>query len=408
MAQSRGAAPAPTRSVSCSTRRARAPWRPEQARAIAAGAAAVRHRRGALRESRRRRRARDPRARAARDAPVPRRRAAGVLRPVRAALDARRPGRAGGRFARMRSVVSRARRPCCSMRRCPASSGAPAPRSTGPSSRARSAGPWCSRGGWTRATWVGAIRAVRPWAVDVSSGVEVRARREGCGPDRGIREECERCRCARRRLNPGPPRPTTCPTRPAISALTAASSWPRRSRRPSASCARPTRRAARIPRSRPSSPTSSSTTSGRPSPVYHAKRLSDELGGAQIYLKREDLNHTGAHKVNNTMGQALRRPPHGQAARDRRDRRRPARRGHGHRGRALRHEVRGVHGHRGRRAPGAERLPHEAAGRHRGAGLERLAHPQGRAQRGDARLGHQRRRHVLHHRHRRRPASRTR
>ncbi len=44
---------------------------------------------------------------------------------------------------------------------------------------------------------------------------------------------------------------------------------------------------------------------GRPSPVYHAKRLSGELGGAQIFLKREDLNHTGAHKVNNTMGQAL-------------------------------------------------------------------------------------------------------
>jgi len=44
---------------------------------------------------------------------------------------------------------------------------------------------------------------------------------------------------------------------------------------------------------------------GRPSPVYHARRLSSELGGAQIYLKREDLNHTGAHKVNNTVGQAL-------------------------------------------------------------------------------------------------------
>jgi tryptophan synthase beta chain len=44
---------------------------------------------------------------------------------------------------------------------------------------------------------------------------------------------------------------------------------------------------------------------GRPSPLYHAKRLSQELGGAQIYLKREDLNHTGAHKVNNTIGQAL-------------------------------------------------------------------------------------------------------
>ena len=44
---------------------------------------------------------------------------------------------------------------------------------------------------------------------------------------------------------------------------------------------------------------------GRPSPLYHAKRWSDSLGGAQIWLKREDLNHTGAHKVNNTVGQAL-------------------------------------------------------------------------------------------------------
>ena len=44
---------------------------------------------------------------------------------------------------------------------------------------------------------------------------------------------------------------------------------------------------------------------GRPSPVYYAKRLSEKLGGAQIWLKREDLNHTGAHKVNNTVGQAL-------------------------------------------------------------------------------------------------------
>lgn len=44
---------------------------------------------------------------------------------------------------------------------------------------------------------------------------------------------------------------------------------------------------------------------GRPSPIYHAKRWSERLGGAQIYLKREDLNHTGAHKVNNCIGQAL-------------------------------------------------------------------------------------------------------
>src|SRR5437763_912200 len=44
---------------------------------------------------------------------------------------------------------------------------------------------------------------------------------------------------------------------------------------------------------------------GRPSPIYHARRLSAECGGAQIYIKREDLNHTGAHKINNTVGQAL-------------------------------------------------------------------------------------------------------
>lgn len=44
---------------------------------------------------------------------------------------------------------------------------------------------------------------------------------------------------------------------------------------------------------------------GRPSPLYHAERWSEHLGGAQIWLKREDLNHTGAHKINNTVGQAL-------------------------------------------------------------------------------------------------------
>ncbi|MBU6382016.1 MAG: tryptophan synthase subunit beta [Betaproteobacteria bacterium] len=44
---------------------------------------------------------------------------------------------------------------------------------------------------------------------------------------------------------------------------------------------------------------------GRPSPIYHARNWSERLGGAQIYFKREDLNHTGAHKVNNTIGQAL-------------------------------------------------------------------------------------------------------
>ena len=44
---------------------------------------------------------------------------------------------------------------------------------------------------------------------------------------------------------------------------------------------------------------------GRPSPLYEAQRWSDNVGGARIFLKREDLNHTGAHKINNTIGQAL-------------------------------------------------------------------------------------------------------
>jgi len=44
---------------------------------------------------------------------------------------------------------------------------------------------------------------------------------------------------------------------------------------------------------------------GRPSPLYFAERWTNQIGGAQIYFKREDLNHTGAHKVNNTIGQAL-------------------------------------------------------------------------------------------------------
>ena len=44
---------------------------------------------------------------------------------------------------------------------------------------------------------------------------------------------------------------------------------------------------------------------GRESPLYYAKRLSEYCGGARIYLKREDLNHTGAHKINNCIGQAL-------------------------------------------------------------------------------------------------------
>jgi tryptophan synthase beta chain len=107
---------------------------------------------------------------------------------------------------------------------------------------------------------------------------------------------------------------------------------------------------------------------GRPSPVYHAARTSHEQGGAQIYLKREDLNHTGAHKINNTIGQAM-------LARRMGKPRIIAETGAGQHGVATaticaRYGLECVvyMGSRGRQAPEPQRVPHEAAGRHRGAG----------------------------------------
>ena len=89
--------------------------------------------------------------------------------------------------------------------------------------------------------------------------------------------------------------------------------------------------------------------------------------GMRLLLKREDLNHTGSHKINNVLGQALLAKRMGKTAARRRDRRRPARRRHGHRGGAAGHGVQGVHGRGRRRAPGAQRVPHAAA-RRRGRG----------------------------------------
>ena len=65
---------------------------------------------------------------------------------------------------------------------------------------------------------------------------------------------------------------------------------------------------------------------GRPSRLYYAAHMTEDLGGAKIYLKREDLNHTGAHKINNVLGQVLLAKKSGQDPCHRRDRSRPARR----------------------------------------------------------------------------------
>ena len=69
------------------------------------------------------------------------------------------------------------------------------------------------------------------------------------------------------------------------------------------------------------------TYAGRPTPLFFARRLTQKLGGAKIYLKREDLLHTGAHKINNCLGQGAAGGAHGQASHYRGDRRGPAWRG---------------------------------------------------------------------------------
>ena len=143
---------------------------------------------------------------------------------------------------------------------------------------------------------------------------------------------------------------------------------------------------------------------GRPSPIYHAARTSRELGGAQIYLKREDLNHTGAHKINNTIGQALLAQRMGKP-------RVIAETGAGQHGVATatvcaryRPGVCGLHGQRGHEAPVAQRLPHAPAGREGragGSGSRTLKDAINEAMRDWVT---QCREHLLHHRHRRRPA----
>ncbi len=114
---------------------------------------------------------------------------------------------------------------------------------------------------------------------------------------------------------------------------------------------------------------------GRPTPLYFAKRLSEQLGGARIWLKREDLLHTGAHKINNCLGQALLARRMGKTAHYRGDRRRAARRGHRHGLRAVWPGVRGLYGRGGHAAAAPQCLPHAFAGREGRTRCRRVAAP---------------------------------
>ena len=144
---------------------------------------------------------------------------------------------------------------------------------------------------------------------------------------------------------------------------------------------------------------------GRPSPLYEATRLSEHAGSARIFLKREDLNHTGSHKINNVLGQALLAKRMGKT-------RVIAETGAGQHGVAtatacalLGLRVRDLHGRRRHCAPGAQRGADAAAGRRGRLGRDGFENTQGRHQRGVPGLGHQRRQHVLLLRHCGRTAS---
>ena len=165
------------------------------------------------------------------------------------------------------------------------------------------------------------------------------------------------------------------------------------------------RRRAPMPRTGPRSTGCSPTTSAGRRRSTHAARLSADVGARRVYLKREDLNHTGAHKINNCIGQAL-------LARRMGKRRLIAETGAGQHGVATA-TVAALFGLPCEIYMGAEDVVRQSLNVVRmkllGAKVhavdERHAHAQGRDERGAARLGHQRRRHVLPDRLRRRPAS---
>ena len=244
-----------------------------------------------------------------------------------------------------------------------------------------------------------AIAIAQPYAVDVASGVEAEPGPQGpCGDDRLLRgrrraprrrRHRHRCRMSavEERFGPYGGRYVPETLIAALDELTAAWSEARED----------AEFVARLELLR-------RDFIGRPTPLYRADRLSERVGST-VYLKREDLAHTGAHKINNALGQALLAAADGQAAGDRRDRRRPARRRHRDRLRPARPRVHRLHGHRGHPPPGAQRRADEAARRRGGAGRGRRPHPQGGGQRRDPRLGRQRRDDPLRDRLRRRPGA---
>ena len=113
----------------------------------------------------------------------------------------------------------------------------------------------------------------------------------------------------------------------------------------------------------------------RPSLLYYAEKMTKDLGGAKIYLKREDLNHTGSHKINNVLGQVLLAKKLGKKACACGNRCRPARRGNGNGSCADGYGMYGLYGARRYGAPGLERIPHGTFGGKGSSGGKRHQNP---------------------------------
>ena len=243
-------------------------------------------------------------------------------------------------------------------------------------------------GGLKPANVGGAIAAAAPVRgrrlAAASSGARASRTRSSCARSSPPSPRADRHRGGARRMTHRDP----------LRPLRRAATCPRRSSRRSTSSRRPTRRRARDAAFQAELARLLADYAGRPTPLYHAARLSERCGATDPAQARGPLPHRRPQDQQRARPGAARQA-HGQAPRHRRDRRRPARRGHGHRLRPARPRVRRVHGRRGRAPPGAQRGAHAPAGRHGRPGGERLAHAQGRHERGAARLGHQRARHLL-------------